>query len=320
MNQVRMLSRLVKSFGVSGYEWIEQGIAPTIQSIIGRNSMRIGDNLVFVFGTGAKKIMVSAHMDEVGFMVTKKRREYCRLVPIGSVNIKSMKNEQLTFLPSSVTSRKIEKAKDFSDLKIYFKSSPEIGDVGTFSKQITVNNNIVESPCLDNRVGCCALIQCIRQIAKINIKNKTVFFCFAPREEQRANGIMPAVKKINPDICIDVDSAYAQPIKKQKERKNWRIPVIGKGPAIQLLGKDYILTYDNRKKVTEICKKFSIAFQYEVPDRDNGGTFAQTLINNGYETIQINIPVALQHCSKSRSCLGDITATSVLLKEVILNI
>lgn len=320
MNLIKKLSILVKSFGVSGYEWVDGGIAQTIQTVMGEKGIRIYDNLVYKLGNGKKKLFISAHMDEVGFILTKKKKDYCSVMPIGSISIENTVNQKLVFLPNEIQSIKTNKSKSFANLKVYFKKQPNIGDIGTFFKKITFAGNIFNSPCLDNRVGCFALIQTYQLLKSKNIKDKTIFFCFAPREEQGANGVISAVKQIKPELCIDVDSAYAQPIKKLWERKNWYVPVLGKGPAIQLLGTDYILTYNNRKTIENIIKQNRLLFQYEIPDRDMGGTFAQTLIANGYETIQINVPVAFQHYSRSKVSLKDIKNSIKLLKKLLISI
>jgi endoglucanase len=312
-----LLTSLTQSYAVSGYEW-ELGITETIQKHIGYTGKRIGDNLVYQFGSGTKKIFLSAHMDEVGFFITQVQKDFVKILPIGDIEIDDVIGNRLLFFQNqkSMVSNKIQKAKSFADLKVYGLKNPEIGNVGTFEKTTSYNNQTIEATGLDNKVSCAALIETIKTLQNTKL-NKTVFICFACREEVGVNGLMQAVKKIDPDVCIDIDSAYALPVTNPQKKANWHIPQIGKGPAIQLMGNGFIIKAENRRLIESICKKQNISYQYEIPEGDSGGTNARSLINAGYETIQINIPVAKQHTSKSKASLTDIARTTKLIKNLL---
>lgn len=310
------LTSLISTPAASGYEWY-CGIPTIIQSLTNIKGKRIGDNLVFTVGSGKKKVFISAHMDEVGFFISKIEKDFVRIMPIGSIGVKKCIGKRLLFRIDDeyILSEQIEPAKSFSDVKVYGLKNPQVGAIGTFEKNISVTNDVITSPSLDNKVGCLALIETLNTLKQS--KDVTYIFCFACREEQSINGLMEAVREINPCICIDVDSAYALPIAEPAKKRNWQIPTIGKGPALQLMGDGFIIRSENRFFVENIAKKNTIAFQYEIPDGENGATNASTVIANGYDTIQINIPVANQHSAESKASLNDITTTTFLLTKVL---
>jgi putative aminopeptidase FrvX len=182
-------------------------------------------------------------------------------------------------------------------------------------KKISISKDIITAPSLDNKVGCLTILEVMNSIKES--KDKTFIFCFACREEISLNGLMQAVRQYNPDICIDVDSAYALPVSFPAQKRNWQIPTIGKGPAIQLMGNGFIIRSDNRFFVESVAKENNISYQYEIPDGENGGTNASTLISAGYDTIQINVPVSNQHSAESKASLEDINTSSILLQKVL---
>lgn len=314
------LLALTAAYAVSGYEW-ELGIVDTIQTIAGEKGVRIGDNLLYTLGSGEKKVFVSAHMDEVGFFISQVEASGIRIMPIGDVVIDDVIGTKLRFFidGQSYLSKPVVKAKDFSSLLIQGIPNPKIGLVGSFEKSFSADQTYVSGPSLDNKVGCLALLTLMRTLS-VDLTDKTVFFCFASREEINKNGIMSAVRKLSPDICIDVDSAYAQPLSDNKTKRNWQVPMLGKGPAIQLQGNGFIVRSSDRRLVEATCEENGIAYQYEIPDGYNGGTNASTLISSGYETMQINIPVFNQHAAASKVALKDIALTAQLLEKLILRI
>jgi putative aminopeptidase len=310
-----LLKKLSGTLAVSGYEW-ELGMAECIQTILKKKGTRIGDNLLYQIGTVGPKIFVSAHMDEVGFMATNVLEDGVSIVPIGEIDVSAVVGRRLTFMTKSglQTSQPVAAAPCFLAIRVTGVSL-NVGDVGSFEKCFSEKNGLITAPSLDNKVGCLALIETMTFLQKNKLPNRyQLFFCFACREEVSVNGIMSAVKKIDPDLCIDVDSAYAQPY---VDSQNWSIPELGKGPAIQLMGSNFIVRAQNRRLIETIALDTNISYQYEIPEGENGGTNASTLVNAGYDVMQLNIPVRDQHTALSQANLKDISAMRKLITAIL---
>lgn len=314
-NIASVLEELITTDSVSGYEW-EMGITQTIQKIIGFHGEKIFDNLVYKLGTGKRIVFVSAHMDEVGFFLTKPTAKRRSIVPIGDIVIDDVIGERLFFSNKSkgFVSDPIKKAKTFSQVSVTGISMLPEGSVGTFLKKISRQNNLIQAPNLDNKVGCVVLIELIRYFAKKQ-PDITIFFCFSSREEVGTNGVTSAVRQIKPNLFIDIDSAYARPVSKNK--KNWQIPKIGKGPAIQLQGKNFVIRSENRFFIEKVARESNIEIQYEIPPSNAGGTNSSSVVNMGYDIMQINIPVTNQHGTKSKASLRDIEKTVDLMRGLL---
>ncbi len=315
-NTATLLKQLVSPIAVSGYEW-ELGMASTIQHWMGREGERIGNNLVYTLGEGMYEIFISAHMDEVGFIITESTKEYCRILPVGDIPVENVIGEKLIFAVNDTIqySLPIKQASSFEDLKVLGLNKLPIGSIGTFAKKATQRKNCVYSPSLDNKSGCAVLILLYKKLMGTQLPVR-VTLCFSSKEEIGVNGVMSAVRNRNPDICIDVDSAYA---KSNTEffPANWCMPLMGKGPALQLLGDEFLISDRYRRIVEKAAGDNTIPLQYEIPDSRSGGTNSKAIQNNGYETIQINIPVAGQHSAKSSVSLTDIEDAAELLFQLI---
>lgn len=312
---ITSLKKLTQTFAVSGYEW-ELGMAKVIQTLIGFKGERIGDNLVYTFGKSGKKILLIAHMDEVGFIVSKQSPSFFSVVPIGDIGIDQLINEKLNFVREKkvLLTKTIKSVFSFASLKLT-GCTVNVGDIGTFQKTFLTKGSLVFAPSLDNKVGCLVLIEIIKTLKNKSPEN-TISVCFACREEVGPNGVMIAVRAIKPDLCIDIDAAYAQPLL-DMETTNWSIPRMGKGPALQLLGDGFIISGKQRRFVEAIARKNNLLFQYEIPEGNNGGTNASQLMNAGYEVLQLNVPVANQHSAKSTVSIKDIFITTQLLQEIL---
>jgi tetrahedral aminopeptidase len=310
------LQTLTSSLAVSGYEW-EQDIAQAIMNIVGKTGERVGNNLVYSLGSGTRKVMICAHMDEVGFIVTSQRKNSLKVMPIGDVGVQEVIKSRITFDVNGkrVTSNPIKSARSFSDLRVDVKESVPIGTIGTFAKSFTVRGDKIISPALDNKVGCLVLIELLQRLETASL-DKQVIVCFADREELACTGVMSSIRKYDPDIFIDIDSAYALPLS-LKGKKNWKIPTMGKGCAIQLMGTNFIIPSEERRFLERVAKTAGVAYQYEIPDGNSGGTNTTRVANAGYKAMQVNIPVANQHSAKSVVSISDIKGTMELVGKLI---
>lgn len=312
----KQLVSLVQTIGVSGYEW-ELGMAKTIQLVVGFPGLRIGNNLVYSF-SGAKSptLFITAHMDEVGFVKTKEDRDGSQILPIGDIVFSSIRQQKLVFNNKStnVLSQPIISGNSFDDVRIQGLSKIPVGSIGTFEKKLLWKDDRLSSPGLDNKVGCTVLVQLIQFLQRTQ-PSCSIVCCFSAKEEIGTNGVISALRTISPDLVIDIDSAYTTLDKDIPE--NWLVPEIGKGPALQLMGEKFIVSDRYRRIVEKVAKTNKIPLQCEVPDIYSGGTNSSSIQSAGFETLQINIPVAFQHTGMSEASVLDVEMTSKLIEKLL---
>jgi len=236
MKTLSVLKELVKIPSVSGFE---KRTGEKISSFLPLFERDKAGNIII---GGSSKILVEAHMDEVGFLKTQ--NGYAKIGDIEDNNIKDI-----------VDGRKFS----------YFR------------RRFYQDGSTVQSPGLDNKAGCTALLLAAEALAgKATI-------AFTVEEETTGTGIIEVVRKVRPKAVVSIDAAYAKPDGKER----WEIPECGKGPAIQIQGKGFTTEW---RLVEEAAKKSGIECQFEIIDSDNGTTNLSYLTEN-IRKIQINIPV-----------------------------
>jgi len=165
-----ILRTLVAIPAVSGFE---RDISQTLLSFFPNASIDDAGNVILKICSGKKKILVEAHMDEVGFIKTSKG--YVKVGEIEAFNIQ-----------------------DIVDLDRF----------SFFKRRFECKDNIVKSPALDNKVGCTALILFAKVVKSINAD---LFIAFTTQEETTGRGIKTVIQSLKPDFIISLDAAYAQP-------------------------------------------------------------------------------------------------------------
>lgn len=312
-----LLSQLLKKPAVNGYEpygGIQKYIKKYCSSIDGVSyvSDMLG-NILVSKGQGKKIILLEAHIDEVGFLVAKNLTgNNLKLLPIGEIpqggveKAEILINRGLGLVATAVIGKKFKAS-------IMSGSSARPGDWCFFARKTMFKGNTVNAPALDNRVGCAVLLEFIRDIkTPTDVCLKVLLG--TQHEQGSRTGIYDWIRRLNPNLVIIMDSAYAAP----NGKPEWQVPRLGCGPAIQLMGKDFVVPGVIVEKIRKIAERNNIPYQLEIPDQYNGGTNASR-IPNSIPFVVINIPVADQHTAKSKADLRDLKSAKRLLEKVVLN-
>jgi len=237
-------------------------------------------NVIMRFGGTGKKILIESHLDEVGFIKT----------PIGFACVGSIADEQIN--RGSITVGKDER-------------------ISYFNRRYEIKGTTVKSPALDNRTGCTALALLPNILEASRDK---IYLAFTVREETTCEGILKVFRDISPEIVISIDSAYALPYKSNR----WQVPECGKGPAIQIQGRDFFI--NEYKLVERVAKDVGLPYQFEIVDSAKGGTNMGALVGQNIRRFQVNIPVRYQHTNLSETDIRDIEGAALLVSALVKNI
>lgn len=275
------------------------------------------------------KLMICAHMDEVGFMVRYiSDIGMLYLMPVGGVkdSAKSFQSVVIT----TVDGDKIKglmncsydekhKVKDIyvdiglSSAQEVINKGISVGDMVCFdSKSQMINENVLMAKALDDRVGCYILKEIDRKMKKIKHEND-VYLCFTSSEEVGTRGGKCTANIINPDLIIAVDVACAPDLTRNYTNQRQ----ISKGCMIVHYDKTMI---PNRKMLNWTKKKAienNIKFQCDM--FSGGGTDAALshLTNGGKLSIVLGIPLRYCHGNYSMTDLRDVEALTELLIHII---
>jgi len=173
-------------------------------------------NLIVRKGSGGKKLMFAAHMDEIGILVTFiEESGLLRFQNLGGLRLATMLGQRVRFLNGTVGcvqlngGVEITKAKlsDFYiDIGARDKAEAEIkvsiGDVAGFISFYTETDAAVMAKSLDNRVGCYILMEALKQTERTP---NEVYAVFTAQEELGLRGAGVAAHAICPDMAIALD-------------------------------------------------------------------------------------------------------------------
>lgn len=309
------LLTLLQTPGISGYETIggiSQEIAKVASEIPGAQvSTDTSGNVWLKLGQG-KRVLVEAHLDEVGFLVSNiLSPDTVQLIPVGGIRAERVVGARVQIVGRKgntlATIQNEFQAKLENPVKI------EPGSWCYFVRQVRQDGDVISSPALDNRVSCAVLLELAKtvQLEKIELN-----ILWATQHEQGSSvSILNWVNQIQPELVVICDAAYARP----NGEETWNIPELGKGTAIQLIGTDFIVNGNLANQLVDLAQQNNIPYQFEIPANDAGGTDASKIPNSIPFAI-INTPVRNQHTGLGQANLKDLEASVRLLQKFLENL
>ena len=281
-----------------------------------------------------KKFLLTAHMDEVGFIVTHITAEgFLKFSTVGSINSKVLLGTRVLVGEKRILGvigstpihllKSEEKFKDVSVENMYIDIGAKnkdnalkyvnLGDYAYFEPVFFEDENNIKSKALDNRLGCFVLINLIKRSYPYDI-----YFAFTTREEIGAVGAKTMAYSLNPDISIVVDSTTASDIHGVDEDN--KVCMLEKGPVVPFMD---LGTVYNKELYT---LAFKLANENKIPIQTKeavaGGTDASSIhsVRCGVRTLGISIPCRYIHSPVSLCKKIDLKNTEKLLESLILKI
>lgn len=281
----------------------------------------LGNLIVRKKGKGnGKKIMISAHMDQIGLMVTDiDDKGFIRFTNIGGISPFISISQRVVFENGIVGAIYHEPLDDISKLKLenmyidigsFSKEETEkninIGDICIYKSEYSENENVVFTRYLDDRVGCFIAIEALKTIK--NPKND-LYFVFSVQEETGLRGAKTAAYGVNPDIGIALDVTSNGDTPKAK-----RFAIgLNEGAAIKVKDNSIISHPLIKNTLVKLAKDNEIPYQMEV--LEFGGTDAGAIHVNreGVPSGAISIPTRYVHSTVEMASKEDIKNCTKLL-------
>ncbi len=327
-----LIEKLTSIPGPSGYEAnirqaIRQEIEPTAIKAGWQVQVDALGNLIVNTPPqkeGGIKLMLVAHMDEIGLIVTHIDEDgYARFSAIGFVQPLNCVGGHVRFSNGAAGVIGQEKLSQphiaptieqmFIDMGVSDRKSypVKVGDVAAFERPPIDLGKRMVAKAMDDRVGVAVLIETIRQMKSTPHQ---VFFVFSAQEEVGVRGATTAAFGIDPDIglAIDVTRTGDTP-------KGIKMEVsLGKGPAIKV--RDSGMLADPRvvDLLVRTSVKAKIPYQMEV--LEGGGTDARAiqLTRAGVPAGCLSIPCRYVHSPSEMVDLDDVS-DAVRLMLALLN-
>lgn len=296
------------------YSGISQRIFNIAKTINNRTIIDGNGNVISCFGNGDKKIIIDAHLDEVGFFVYCKKNNKIKLNAIGDIDLQKI-NHSDVFVISKNIKGKISKKNNDIFLETKDKTTIVPGDIVSFSRLFSCRDTVIKGTALDNRVGCACSLNLMKKIRNKDLKNIQIIFTFTANEENDRSNLDIIANRFEADFGIIIDSAYAQPINFETDKT--LIPVLGAGCAIQDSGAGFVVDENIINTIKNYAKGKNIPFQNETPPSGLGRTNLSKLQQINKPGCVINIPVRNQHERISEANANDLYAANKLIWQII---
>ncbi len=327
-----MLKILTECDGVSGNE-------DAVREIIRREAMKYADKItVDPLGNlicekrgaaGAKTVLLSAHMDEVGFIVTKITEDgYLRFDTVGGIDTKILLSQKvkinnlsgvISFKAIHLQSKE-EREKMFSINDLFIdigaKSKEEaekfvtVGDYCTFDSNYFEQGDMIKAKALDDRAGCAILLEMLKKETKVNL------ICFfVTCEEIGLRGARAAISGYHPDFAIVAEGTTCNDLTGVPDEQ--RVTKFGGGAAISVMDYSSKASDELIEILTGIAKKSNIPWQFKASVRGGNDAGAISLAHGGIKTASISVPCRYIHSPVSAMNKKDFYACRDLIGKFL---
>lgn len=325
---LELLTRLTQAFGPSGYEdeirgVIREVITPCADSI---RVDPLGSLVALKKGTGGgKKIIIAAHMDEIGIMITfVEDKGYLRFTRMGGINPLMHVGGRVRFADGTIGVIAVERRDDPSQVptldQLYIDVGAtsredvpvKVGDPGVFVRPLVRQGRRIISKTLDDRVGCYILIEVLRRIPPIA---DDLYFLFSVQEEVTLSGARTSAYKIDPDIAVAVDVTLTGDTPKA-------LPMaveMGKGPAIKVQDSGMIANPGVREWLIAAAEDAGIPYQREILSGGSTDAAAMQLVRGGVPSGCVSVPCRYVHSPSEMIDAEDLEWTIALLVAALKN-
>ncbi len=330
------LKELTELSGVSGNEYeVRNYIKNKLREIECEHYVdKLGNVIAHNKGKKNKTIMVAAHMDEVGLIVSHIDSDgFIKFQAVGGIDQRVLNSKIVMVgenkIPGVIGSKAVHLMKPedrknsipidklYIDIGTDSKSETEklinIGDYVTFkSDYVEFGEDLIKAKALDDRAGCSALLELL------SMKLDADFYgVFTVMEEVGCRGAQTAAFALGPDYSIILEGTVCADMPEVKDHS--KVTLIGKGAALSLMDHSTLYDIDEVRKVEKIAIENNIPYQLRKSSAGGNDAGPVHKTKNGSKVVAISIPCRYIHSSVNVASINDYNSVVSLSKAVILH-
>jgi len=328
--QLKLLEKLCNACAVSGDEGeVRQIVLEEIQGLADEVRVdALGNVLATKAGRGRNRprVMLSAHMDEVGFMLVADDGDgLFRFEIVGGMDIRQLPGKAVLVGPdhtpgvigarpihlTTAEDRKRVIPLDALRIDIGPAGKAKLGQRATFATRFQRNGPVVIAKALDNRFGVATLIELLRNAPE----NIDLLAAFTVQEEIGLRGAKVAAHALDPDLGIAIDSTPANDLPAHDGEENTTYNTrLGCGPAIYIADGSTLSDPRLVRHLELSGEALGIPFQIRQPG--GGGTDAGSIhkARAGVPSLSVSVPHRYAHTAALIARLDDWKNTLLLLQ------
>ena len=324
-----LIRTLTAAYGPSGRE---AGIADLIEGMLRGKADEIrrdalGNLICEKKGTDpkGKRIMLSAHMDQIGLIVTHVEKEgFLRVSNVGGISTANSRMRHVRFQNGTegVLVEQPLKPGESTSLRTYYidigakdaaeaQTLVQVGDVAVYAEPcFKMGAHRLVAPAMDDRCACALLVRLMQQLPAVK---DTVIAVFSTQEEVGCRGGQTAAYSVKPDVGIALDVTLCGDLPEDR-----RLAInLGEGPAIKIMDHSSISNPDLVEALFAAAKRAKVACQREVLPFGGTDAGAMQLSRGGAPVCTLSIPCRNVHSSCEIIDLRDMDGALMVLEAYL---
>ncbi len=327
-----ILKELSEAFGVSGNEDDVRAIVlDAVREHVDEVKVdALGNVLAFKRGTGRQRmrVMLAAHMDEVGLMVVGHDNDgFLRVRSVGGIDprllpgtLLQVGSERISGVigakPIHLLKENADKVAKLEDLVVDVgaKSKDEarklapLGTYATFATRFRELGPTVRGKAFDDRAGCAVLVELLRG-ERFRFDLHAVF---TVQEEVGLRGARVAAYAIEPDCAFALEGTVADDIPRDKDVSP--TTELGQGPAVTVMDRSFIADRRLVRLLTSTAGELDIPYQIKQPGIGGTDAGAIHLTREGVPSVTVAVPCRYIHSPVALLSLDDFNNTVQLMR------
>jgi tetrahedral aminopeptidase len=323
-----LVKKLTETYGPSGHEQlIREVIRDEIKGLADEVRVDAMGNLIArkkgIGSSPRKKVMLAAHMDEIGIMVTHvDEHGFARFASIGGVFPINLIGNRCLFANGVVgtfgrerkgaSRSEVEMDKVFIDVGAHDAQDAPVGvgDAACFWRDFVDLGDRMMAKSMDDRIGCAVLIETMRELKK---SPHDVYFVFTVQEEVGVRGATTSAYGVQPDLALAVDVTDTG----DTPESTTMAVGIGKGPAIKVKDSGMLAHPAVKKLLVDTAQENKIPYQLEVLVGGSTDAMAMQVSREGIPAGCVSIPERYVHSPSEMVDFNDVQNTVRLLVDTL---
>ena len=320
-----LIKEMVDLYGASGHE---RAVADAVEKLLADkvDSLRrdaLGNLICEKKGTNpqGKRVMLSAHMDHIGFVVVAVEKEgFLRVMPVGGINLAVSKTRHVSFgngVQGVLVQQPVREGESpvmkhmFVDIGAQDEAEAlamvSLGDAAVYGNDcFRLGKHRVAAPAMDDRVACALLVDIMRELGECE---NTVIAVFSAQEEVGCRGARTAAFSVEPDVGIALD------VTGHGDTPETKLPALklGEGVAVKIMDQGSISHPEVVKALLAAGEKAGVKTQREVLPYGGTDALAMQQTKGGMPVGTVSIPCRYVHSACEVVDLRDVEGAKALM-------
>ena len=274
------------------------------------------------------KLMLSAHMDEVGVIITHiDENGFLSFSTVGGIDPKALlgKRVRIGNVLGVIGTAPVHLSEDTAVMPKVDKMYIDIGalnredalkcvspgDCGVFESEfVRFGDGFIKSKAIDDRVGCALLLELLEKELPFDVS-----VCFLTREEIGLKGAACAAAGVKPDIALVLESTTSNDVCGVSGAD--KVCALGEGPVISFMDRATLYDRGLYREAMHIAKANRLKAQTKTKIAGGNDASAIQIAGEGARVLAVSVPTRYIHSAVSVAKISDIESTALLVEKLI---